>query len=260
MATSSPRAVLRPAAPQRSATPLVSCVMPTFDRRPFVPQAVRYFLRQDYPATELVIVDDGPEPVNDLLPPDPRIIYHRLDARTVLGTKRNLACDLAHGSVIVHWDDDDWASPRRVSLQVAALAGGDADICGAASLLFYDPAGSSAWRFAWPAGHRPWAAGSSLCYAKELWARSPFPDVAIGEDTRFVFSPAIRRVADIQAANCVVALVHRKNTAPKTVRGPYWHPRPVQEVEDLLGGDMAFYRGLAGGTTGRAMPATRLPA
>ena len=95
--------------------------MPTFDRRSFVPQSVRYFLRQDYPAKELVIVDDGPEPVSDLLPADPRIVYHRLEARTVLGAKRNLACELARGSVIVHWDDDDWASPERVSVQVAAL-------------------------------------------------------------------------------------------------------------------------------------------
>ena len=117
-------------APPQSPAPLVSCVMPTWDRRSFVPQSVRYFLRQDYPARELVIVDDGPEPVHDLVPADPRIVYHRLGSRTVLGTKRNLACDLARGSVIMHWDDDDWASPRRVSVQVAALIQQGADICG----------------------------------------------------------------------------------------------------------------------------------
>ena len=63
------------AAPQPSATLLVSCVMPTFDRRAFVPQAVRYFLRQDYPAKELIIVDDGPEPVSRSAPRRPP---HRL--------------------------------------------------------------------------------------------------------------------------------------------------------------------------------------
>lgn len=232
------------AAAQPSATPLVSCVMPTFDRRAFVPQAVRYFLRQDYPAKELIIVDDGPEPVSDLLPADHRIVYHRLEARSVLGAKRNLACDLARGPIIVHWDDDDWASPNRVSVQVAALTGGDADVCGTASLLYYDPAISSAWRFAWPGGLRPWAAGPSLCFAKDLWARSPFPEVAIGEDTRFVFSPAVRRVADVSGAACVVGIIHRRNTAPKSVRGVHWSPRPVREAEGLLGDDLAFYRRL----------------
>jgi glycosyltransferase involved in cell wall biosynthesis/GT2 family glycosyltransferase len=239
-------------APLPRTTPLVSCIMPTCDRRSFVPQAIRYFLRQDYPASELVIVDDGPEPMREFLPADPRITYHRLQSKTVLGTKRNMACELARGSVIVHWDDDDWASPRRVSTQVAALMGYGADICGTASPLYYDPAHSSAWRFSWPATQRAWAAGASLCYLRELWSRSPFPDIAIGEDNRFVFSPAVRRIANLRAADCIVGIIHGRNSAPKTVRGPYWRPRPVREVEDLLGDDMAFYRRLADGGQGRA--------
>jgi O-antigen biosynthesis protein len=239
------------------AAPLVSCIMPTFDRRSFVPQAVRCFLRQDYPAKELVIVDDGPEPVGDLLPADSSIVYHRLEARMVLGTKRNLACDLARGSIIVHWDDDDWSSPERVSVQVAALTREGADVCGVSSLLYYDLVHASAWRFTWPGAQRPWAAGPSLCFTKELWRGSPFPDVTIGEDTRFVFSPAVRRVADVGAAGCVVGIVHPRNTAPKSVRSPHWSPRSMREVEDLLGDDMPFYRSLAQGLRGDAEPAGR---
>ncbi len=238
------------AAPPPSSTLLVSCIMPTFDRRCLVPQAVRYFLRQDYPAKELIIIDDGPEPVSDLLTADDRIVYRRLETRMVLGAKRNLACDLARGPVIAHWDDDDWASADRLSVQVGALTAGDADVCGVASLLYYDPAGSCAWRFTWPGGLRPWAAGPSLCFAKELWARSPFPEVAIGEDTRFVFSPAVRRIADVSAAACIVGILHGRNTAPKSVGGAHWSPAPVHEAEDLLGEDMAFYRSLTDAAPG----------
>jgi O-antigen biosynthesis protein len=234
-----------PAAPKPNPRPLVSCVMPTFDRREFIPQSVSYFLRQDYPAKELIIVDDSPQPVGDLLPADPRILYHRLEGRTVLGAKRNLACDLARGSIIAHWDDDDWSSRDRVSVQVAALTDGDADVCGTGSLLYYDPVGSTAWRFTWPDGLRPWAAGPSLCFRKEMWSRSPFPDVGIGEDTRFVFSPNVRQVADVRAADCVVGIIHPNNTVAKSVQGANWSARPVCEVEDLLGDDMAFYRRLA---------------
>ena len=39
--------------------PLVSCIMPTYNRREFVPLAIRYFLRQDYANKELIIIDDG---------------------------------------------------------------------------------------------------------------------------------------------------------------------------------------------------------
>jgi glycosyltransferase involved in cell wall biosynthesis len=252
------RAAPRGDAAAGSAAPLVSCVMPTFDRRAFVPQAVRYFLRQDYPAKELIVVDDGPEPVSDLLPADPRIVYHRVEAQMVLGAKRNLACDLARGPIIVHWDDDDWSSPDRVSVQVAALTGNGADVCGVASLLYYDPVHSSAWRFTWPSAQRPWAAGPSLCFTKELWRRSPFPEVTIGEDTRFVFSPAVRRVADVRAAACIVGIMHAGNTAPKSVRSPHWTSRPTREVEDLLGDDLAFYRRLAQAVSGEARPGGRI--
>lgn len=46
----------------------ISCLMPTYNRRAFVPQAVDYFLRQDYPSRELIVVDDGTDPVEDLIP------------------------------------------------------------------------------------------------------------------------------------------------------------------------------------------------
>jgi glycosyltransferase involved in cell wall biosynthesis len=249
----------RAAARERSPTPLVSCVMPTFDRRSFVAQSVSYFLRQDYPAKELVIVDDSPEPVSDLLPADPRIVYHRLEAKTVLGAKRNLACDRARGSIIIHWDDDDWASSDRVSVQVAALTGSEADICGTGSLLFYEPATSSAWRFTWPEGRSPWVAGTSLCYRKEFWSRFPFLDVTTGEDARFVFNPAVREVADVRAAGCIVAIIHGRNTAPYSVHGAYWSPRPRREVEDLLGDDMAFYHRLAETASGHRPSFTEPP-
>ena len=36
--------------------PKVTCLMPTADRRPFVAQAISYFLAQDYREKELVIV------------------------------------------------------------------------------------------------------------------------------------------------------------------------------------------------------------
>ena len=57
---------------------LISCVMPTYGRRGFLPHAIHYFLRQDYPDKELVVVDDGPDAVGDLVPADPRIQYVRL--------------------------------------------------------------------------------------------------------------------------------------------------------------------------------------
>jgi glycosyltransferase involved in cell wall biosynthesis/GT2 family glycosyltransferase len=222
--------------------PLVSCIMPTNDRRRFVPLAIRYFLRQDYPNAELVIVDDGTDAVADLVPKHPAVRYHRLDGRRVLGAKRNLACELAAGEIIAHWDDDDWSAPGRLSTQVEALEASGAVLSGMNSLPFYDPAGRRAWRYEWPQSRRPWAAGTSLCYRRSLWERSPFAEVAAGEDARFVWRSAVTSIADVSGSNCLVALVHDRNTVAKSGRGAYWSSIPVDEVERLLGPDTGHYR------------------
>ena len=90
-----------PTSSERSTTggalPLVSCIMPTHGRRRFVPLAVRYYLRQDYPHLELIVVDDGPDPIADVIPDDPRIRYVRLDRRLSVGAKRNRAIAEARG-------------------------------------------------------------------------------------------------------------------------------------------------------------------
>jgi hypothetical protein len=47
--------------------PLVSCIMPTYNRWAFVPQAIVYFLRQDYPKKGPIVMDDGTEPIQALV-------------------------------------------------------------------------------------------------------------------------------------------------------------------------------------------------
>ena len=47
-------------ASSRETQPLVTCVMATRNRPSFVLQSIHYFLRQDYPNRELIILDDTP--------------------------------------------------------------------------------------------------------------------------------------------------------------------------------------------------------
>jgi glycosyltransferase involved in cell wall biosynthesis len=134
---------------------LVSCIMPTCNRRAFVPQAIQYFLRQDYADRELIVVDDGTDAVMDLIPPDTRIRYVQLGKKQALGPKRNLACQEARGETVVHWDDDDWMANWRLSYQVTNLLKERADICGLDKPLYYDPASDQAWQYVYPKGHKP---------------------------------------------------------------------------------------------------------
>lgn len=224
--------------------PLVSCLMPTADRRGLVPRALRYFLAQDYAQRELVVVDDGRESVADLMPEDPRVRYVRLEGRRTLGEKRNECVRLARGELVMHWDDDDWMAPHRISYQVEALLGAGAEVCGLTRMLFYDPEADRLWLYEYPAGGRPWLAGGSLLYTRDFWRRAPFPDVQIASDTRFIYGQQLQRSVALDDHTFYLALIHPGNTSPKRCSGIYWKPWPGT-LESVVGADADFYRSLA---------------
>src|SRR5687768_2937864 len=110
--------------------PLVSCIMPTRDRRHFVGQAVKYFERQTYPHKELVVVDDGADSVADFVGQGPAIKYLRFERPQSIGAKRNLAIGAARGTIVMHWDDDDWHGENRIAHQIQPLCAGAAGVSG----------------------------------------------------------------------------------------------------------------------------------
>ncbi|MDT5267881.1 MAG: hypothetical protein QOH49_67 [Acidobacteriota bacterium] len=225
--------------------PHVSCIMPTYNRRGFVPLAVRNFLRQDYPNLELVILDDGTDPAADCVPEDVRIRYLRSNRRLSIGAKRNAACEQARGSIIVHWDDDDWYPPWRVSAQVRALLDGGGDVSGTSRVLYFDAAADRAWEYRYAATARaPWVAGNTLAYRRDFWERNKFPDVQVGEDSLFLWNDVTKSVSDLNDPGLCVGMVHAGNTSPKTTGGMFWHARPVTEVRGLLGDDLHLYLAL----------------
>ncbi len=222
-------------------SPLVSCIMPTHNRRRFLPLAVRYFLRQAYEPRELIVVDDGDDPVADLMPQDPRVRYVRLDRRHTVGAKRNSACRLARGELIVHWDDDDWMADWRLTYQVGQLLERDADLCGLDRLLFLDARQGQAWQYVYPRSGKPWLAGGTLCYRREFWQRNQFPDLDVGEDNRFVWSGAARRLLALPDNSFYVAMIHDGNTSPKRTHGIRWQRHPIEPLRKMLGNQWAAY-------------------
>jgi glycosyltransferase involved in cell wall biosynthesis len=226
-------------------SPLVSCIMPTANRRSFAARAIEYFLRQDYPATELVILDDGEDAIVDLIPLDPRIRYERLPNRLILGAKRNAACETARGELILHWDDDDWMAADRITRQASALVRSPvADVCGLQELLYYAPSVRTSWRYRHRANARPWVAGNTMCYRKRAWQRKSFPLVAEGEDTRFVWSLERRQVLPLPDPSFFVGIAHPRNTSAGRARGSAWSAIDSKIIRALLGADMPFYDAL----------------
>jgi glycosyltransferase involved in cell wall biosynthesis len=221
--------------------PLVTCIMPTYNRRQFVPRAIGYFLRQDYDRSELLIVDDGTDPVSDLVPAHPRVRYMALPSRMTVGAKRNLACEQAAGDIILHWDDDDWHARRRVRYQVESLLAARADVCGISRILFFDCRDRRAWIYTYPTTERFWIYGSSLCYRHEFWRHNRFADVNIGEDTRFVWESQGGRMVTLPNYTFHVSIMHAGNVSAPRPAGEHWSGCEPNVMHDLFGADRAFY-------------------
>ncbi|MCC6729951.1 MAG: glycosyltransferase [Chthonomonadales bacterium] len=224
--------------------PMVTCIMPTRDRRALAGQAVAYFMRQDYAERELIVVDDGDDAVGDLLPADPRVRYVRLSRRAPRGAKRNLACDAARGDVIAHWDDDDWAAPGRLSALVAGFEGAGAEVCGAPHILCYSPAAGQAWLRGAPADDPAWLAGPTLAYRRDAWRRRPFADASAGEDRAFLAGFEAARTARVSLDDEFVAVLHAGNAGAHNTRFAHWRRRSLLEVTTRMGPDLGFYAGL----------------
>ena len=236
-----------------SREPLVSCIMPTANRRAFVPQAIHYFLQQDYPRRELIILDDGSEELADLVPTDSRIRYQRMDRRYTMGAKHNMACALARGDVVLHWDDDDWMANWRISYQLESLLAHPANtISGLAQLFFFDPRTEQAWEYIYPMVNRPWVAGATFCYRREFWESHRHPDMNEGSDTVFVWGLRDANVRALEKSDFYVAIVHPKNTSPKRTNDPAWHSIKVQKIHSMIESDSSFYQRLVTPPAGAA--------
>ena len=108
---------------QQMHPPFVSVCTPTFNRRPFIPAMMQCFNHQTYPhdRMEWIIIDDGSDPIEDLVSHHPCVKYFRFGEKISLGKKRNMMHEKASGDIIVYMDDDDYYPPERVSHAVATL-------------------------------------------------------------------------------------------------------------------------------------------
>ena len=118
--------------------PFVSVCTPTFNRRPFIPAMLACFNNQDYPQDrmEWIIIDDGTDPVEDLVASHPRVKYFKFDTKMTLGKKRNLLHEKSRGEILVYMDDDDYYPPQRVSHAVHMLVTHPDALCAGSSEIY----------------------------------------------------------------------------------------------------------------------------
>lgn len=195
--------------------PRVSIVMAAYNGEPYVRDAIRSVLDQDFADFELVVVDDGSTDGTAATVigfGDARIRYHRNERNLGQTPSLNVGLRLARGKYIARLDTDDEYLPGKLRRQVEFLdAHPDVALCGtwarcidehgAASGVFRAPTREPdvAFRLVW---------SSPVCHVSVMMRRDPVIEVG-GYDESY------RYAADYQLWSELVARGHRLVNIPE---------------------------------------------
>lgn len=105
--------------------PLVSIIIPTYNRAHIVPRAIQSALNQTYKNIEVIVVDDGSTDdtevaVREIAQKDARLRYFRYSPNRGGNHARNIGLDNARGDYVTFLDSDDTYLPRKVEQQLSA--------------------------------------------------------------------------------------------------------------------------------------------
>ena len=101
--------------------PLVSVILPTYNRAYIVSKALQSVLSQTYRNFEVIVIDDGStdntkEIITNISCKDSRVKYFRNNENKGPAGARNVGINLAKGELIAFIDDDEWF-PNKLEKQ-----------------------------------------------------------------------------------------------------------------------------------------------
>jgi glycosyltransferase involved in cell wall biosynthesis len=206
--------------------PLVSCILPTRNRKTYLGTAIASYFSQTYLNKELIIVDNGDDGSEEVVPPASSIHYFKVsnDEHKTVGEMRNICNDLANGEIICHFDSDDWSAPNRIQEQVNRLT--IYNFVAYNTMVFFDVRDGQWYKWS---SRDPYAFGTSFCYWKSQWKANLFRHTMVGED--FFFFHALRRinpskVFTMDVGDVMVARIHKDQTCHKALKGEFYKSIP----------------------------------
>jgi len=117
--------------PKNLNTPLVSVIIPTYNRAWTLKKAIESVLEQDYKNFELIVVDDGSTDDTEALVSEyAKAVKFVQQPNLGVSAARNRGISIASGALITFLDSDDYWEPQKLSAQVEFFnANPDALIC-----------------------------------------------------------------------------------------------------------------------------------
>jgi len=196
--------------------PFISVCTPTFNRRPFIPYMIKCFEHQTYPKDriEWIIIDDGTDPIGDLVTNIPQVKYFYYEDKMLLGKKRNVMHSKCSGDIIIYMDDDDYYPEERFSHAVDTLLKNPQ----------YLIAGSSEMHVYFESRNRVYQCGpykqyhstaATFAFRKELLSQTKYDDEkALAEETQFTKGYSIPLV-QLDTLKSILVFSHKHNSLNK---------------------------------------------
>ena len=196
--------------------PFVSVCTPTYNRRPFINMMIQCFNNQDYPKEKLewIIIDDGTDPIEDLVKDIPNVNYSKYEYKMKLGEKRNLMHKKCKGDIIVYMDDDDYYPPERISHAVKKLQSDPKVLCaGSSELYIYFKNINELYQFG-PYGKNHATAGT-FAFKKKMLENSNYNNnAALAEEKEFLNGYTVPFI-QLDPLKTILVFSHRHNTYNK---------------------------------------------
>ncbi len=124
----------------------ISVICPTYNRHNRHANLYSAFKNQTYENKELLILDDSSSPSDFfIMLKDPTVKYQHVMTRDSIGQKRNMLIEMASGSLIAHFDDDDYYAPSYLETMVQSL--GEADLIKLSKWLVWKEFDGSLWEW-----------------------------------------------------------------------------------------------------------------
>jgi glycosyltransferase involved in cell wall biosynthesis len=212
---------------------LVSICTITFNRRAFIPTLIQCVQHQTYKDIEWIILDDGTDPIGDLVKNIPFVKYIQLPTKHAIGKKRNLIHSYCSGDILVYMDDDDYYPPTRVSHAVEKLTASDCLCAGSSIIHVYYPHLDKIIEFG--PYHDYHATAATFAFKRELLQQTSYEEKAsFGEEAYFLKQYTIPMV-QLDPLQVILVVPHGQNTVDKTKivhdKNPYLHECSLQMTD-----------------------------
>jgi glycosyltransferase involved in cell wall biosynthesis len=198
--------------------------MLTANRHKYIELALDCFESQTWDNKLLLILDNGTEPVEDLLNQryatrraDSAIEYYRYNSNPHLthGSLMNTCASYAApGDILFAWDDDDWSAPERMQDEITRLIENKSEVTGYQEILFYNMKDGKTYKYHYT-GPGMYATGTSQCFTYDWWKDNPFPEKPRGADGDFSRRAyEAGKLITVPGVGMMVARSHADSTCP----------------------------------------------